>query len=128
MVVCVMPETFKNFVDGKWLVARTGRTFEDENPASRGSDLGFFQSSGAEDVLEAIAAADRAFRTWRRTPLAERQRYIAEFLRLLRESREELARVVTLENGKTIRESRAEVDSALIEGSYHLNQVAAFYG
>jgi aldehyde dehydrogenase (NAD+) len=87
-----------------------------------------FQSSTAEDVAEAIAAAYDAFRTWRRTPLSQRQQHIAEFLRLLKESREELARVVTLENGKTIRESRAEVDSALVEGSYHLNQVAAFYG
>ena len=60
--------------------------------------------------------------------MPERQQYIAEFLRLLKESREELARIVTLENGKTIRESRAEVDSALVEGTYHLNQVAAFYG
>ena len=43
-------------------------------------------------------------------------------------SRDELARIVTLENGKTMRESRAEVDSALVEGSYHLTQVSAFYG
>src|SRR4029079_456953 len=52
----------------------------------------------------------------------------AEFLRLLKQSREELARIVTLENGKTLRESRAEVDSALVEGHYHLTQVSAFYG
>jgi acyl-CoA reductase-like NAD-dependent aldehyde dehydrogenase len=46
----------------------------------------------------------------------------------LKDSREDLAHVVTLENGKTVRESRAEVDSALVEGRYHLNQVAAFAG
>jgi len=60
--------------------------------------------------------------------VAERQQYVAEFLRLLKTSRDELARIVTLENGKTLRESRAEVDSALVEGSYHLTQVSAFYG
>src|SRR6185369_11970560 len=58
----------------------------------------------------------------------ERQQYVSEFLRLLKESREELSRIVTLENGKTLRESRAEVDSALVEGNYHLTQVSAFYG
>ncbi len=121
-------ETFQNFVNGKWKRSRNGATFENENPAVRGSNIGLFQSSTPEDVREAIDVAHNTFRPWRRTPLAERQQYIAEFLRLLKESREELARVVTLENGKTIKESRAEVDSALVEGTYHLNQVSAFYG
>jgi aldehyde dehydrogenase (NAD+) len=123
-----MTETFKNFVGGRWKASRTGQTFENENPASTGSNLGFFQSSDADDVDEAIGEAARAFRTWRRTTVAERQQYVAEFLKLLKQSREELARIVTLENGKTLRESRAEVDSALIEGNYHLTQVSAFYG
>jgi aldehyde dehydrogenase (NAD+) len=128
MSVAEKVETFKNFVNGKWTSSRSGATFEDENPARRGSTIALFQSSTPEDTLEAIDAAEAAFRTWRRTPLTERQQYIAEFLRLLKENREELARIVTVENGKTIRESRAEVDSALVEGSYHLNQVAAFSG
>jgi len=123
-----MPDTFKNFVAGQWKDSNTGQTFENENPANKGSNLGFFQLSGTVDIDEAVSAAELAFRTWRRTAVAERQQYIAEFLRLLKESREELARVVTLENGKTLRESRAEVDSALVEGNYHLTQVSAFYG
>ena len=116
-----------NFINGTWTRASGGATFDNENPASRAS-LGLFQSSTAEDVDAAIAAAAGAFSAWRRTPLDRRQQCIAEFLRLLERSREELARIVTLENGKTIRESRAEVDSALVEGAYHLNQVAAFAG
>jgi aldehyde dehydrogenase (NAD+) len=121
-------ETFNNFVNGKWQASRNGATFENENPAFRGSNVASFQSSTPEDVREAIDVADAAFRSWRKTPLAERQQYIAEFLRLLKAEREELARIVTLENGKTIKESRAEVDSALVEGTYHLNQISAFYG
>ena len=123
-----MPETFNNFIGGRWKASRTGQTFGNENPAVKGSNLGFFQSSGPDDIGEAITEADVAFRMWRRTPVAERQQHVAEFLRLLKESREELARIVTLENGKTLRESRAEVDSALVEGNYHLTQVSAFYG
>jgi alpha-ketoglutaric semialdehyde dehydrogenase len=122
------PETFKNFIGGEWTASRSGAVFEDENPAVRGSNLAFFQASAREDVGAAIAAAENAFRQWKRTPLAQRQQYVADFLRLLKDSREELARIVTLENGKTIRESRAEVDSALVEGSHHLNQVSAFTG
>jgi acyl-CoA reductase-like NAD-dependent aldehyde dehydrogenase len=120
-------DTFDNFIRGQWTRSRRGSTFGDENPARRGSDLGSFQSSTVDDVHDAIDAAADAFRSWRRTTIAERQRPIAAFLNLLRDSREELARIVTLENGKTIRESRAEVDSALAEGSYHLQQVADFF-
>jgi len=123
-----MPETFKNFVGGRWTISRTGQTFENENPAIRGSNLGLFQSSGPDDIDEAIAVADAAFLAWRRTPLTERQQCVSAFLGLLKSSREELARIVTLENGKTLRESRAEVDSALVEGHYHLTQVSAFFG
>ena len=118
---------FNNFIAGRWTPSAGGVTFGNENPAHRGSSLGAFQSSSVHDVRDAIDAAAEAFRSWRRTSVADRQRHIAAFLNLLKDSREELARIVTLENGKTIRESRAEVDSALVEGGYHLQQVAGFY-
>jgi acyl-CoA reductase-like NAD-dependent aldehyde dehydrogenase len=123
-----MSDTFKNFIGGCWKSSPTGQTFDNENPAFKGSNLGLFQSSSPDDIDEAIASAEAAFRTWRGVPVTERQQYVSEFLRLLKSSRDELARIVTVENGKTIRESRAEVDSALVEGNYHLTQVSAFYG
>src|SRR5262249_33159434 len=110
-----MDEVFSNFICGRWTAARGAATFGDENPAVRGSNLGVFQSSTAEDVRDAVDAAAGAFPSWRRTPVVERKHHVQTFLNLLRESREELARIVTLENGKTIKESRAEVDSALVE-------------
>lgn len=119
--------TFHNFIRGRWTPSRAGATFHDENPAARGSTLGAFSSSTSADITDAIDAAADAFGSWRRTGVAERQRHVARFLRLLEDSREELARIVTLENGKTIKESRAEVDSALVEGRYHLQQVAGFF-
>ncbi len=119
--------THYNFIDGKWTASASGATFGDENPAHRGSTLGSFQSSTVDDVRGAIDAAAEAWRTWRRTSVAERQSFVSAFLELLRESRDAIARIVTLENGKTIRESRAEVDSALIEGEHHLRQAAGFF-
>jgi alpha-ketoglutaric semialdehyde dehydrogenase len=116
-----------NFIDGRWVSSRSGSTFDDENPAHRGSSVGSFQSSTADDIACAVDAAATAFRSWRRTSIADRQRHVAAFLSLLKESREEIARIVTLENGKTIRESRAEVDSALVEGGYHLQQAPGFF-
>ncbi|MEP7308345.1 MAG: aldehyde dehydrogenase family protein [Acidobacteriota bacterium] len=123
-----MVETFNNFINGAWKPSSSGATFGNENPAAIGSNLGLFQASSTDDVVEAIGAAATAFRGWRRRSIAERQQHIGHFLSLLKDAREELARIVTLENGKTIRESRAEVDSALLEGGYHLNQVARFHG
>ncbi len=119
--------TFNNFIRGQWTPSRGGATFGDENPAKKGSSIGAFQSSTVDDVRDAIGAAEEALRTWRKTAVAERRRHVAAFLALLRDSREELARIVTLENGKTIRESRAEVDSALVEGGYHVEHVERFF-
>jgi aldehyde dehydrogenase (NAD+) len=123
-----MTETFNNLIDGQWKPSAGGATVEDENPAARGSVLGHFQFSSVEDVREAVSAAEEAFRTWRRTTVPQRQQLIADFLGLLKTTREDLARIVTSENGKTIRESRAEVDSALMEGRYHVESIAAFHG
>ena len=61
-----MTETFNNFVGGEWKASRGG-TLRNENPAVQRSNLGFFQSSTAEDIVEAIEPRPTAFRTWRRT-------------------------------------------------------------
>lgn len=123
-----MTNAFRNFVAGEWRSASAGETFENENPARRGVILGEFQASGPQDMAEAVAAADAARKDWGRTPLTERQEKAGRFLELLVERSEELAAIVSNENGKTIRDARAEVQSAVTEGSYHIHQVAAFLG
>jgi alpha-ketoglutaric semialdehyde dehydrogenase len=118
---------YRSFIRGRWAASRDCATFGNENPAVRGSNLGDFQSSTVEDVRDAVDAAVHAFPSWRRTLVSDRKRHVEAFLSLLRDSRDELARIVTLENGKTIRESRAEVDSALVEGGHHVHQIETFY-
>ena len=57
-------ETFKNFVNGEWKTSRNGATFENENPALRGSNIALFQSSTPDDVREAIdVRPERTLRT-----------------------------------------------------------------
>jgi alpha-ketoglutaric semialdehyde dehydrogenase len=121
-------ETFRNLIAGSWQASRSAKTFEDENPAAKGSILGLFQSSGPADVIQAIDAASVAFPAWRDAPVRDRQAAVGRFLSLLAEGRETLARIVSQENGKTIREARAEVDSALTEGTYHQQQASRFFG
>ncbi|MCL4812674.1 MAG: aldehyde dehydrogenase family protein [Vicinamibacteraceae bacterium] len=123
-----MAEELLNYVAGEWRRCRDATTFDNEDPAARGSVLNVVQASGPDELTEAIEAADLAFRTWRRVPLHERQACIGRFLDLVRASRDELATIVSRENGKTISEARAEIDSAIVEGTYHLHQVSAFVG
>ena len=123
-----MTETLQNYINGAWCVGASGETFENENPAERGSVLNRAQASTAEDVDAAIGAAAEAFKSWSRTSVAERQAAVSRFLDALAAGREELAKIVSLENGKTINESRGEVDSALLEGRHHLQQMSLFAG
>ncbi len=123
-----MSDILQNYINGIWCESASGETFVNENPAQRGSVLNRAQASTAEDVEKAIAAAASAFKTWSRTPVGQRQAIVARFLDALAGAREELARIVALENGKTLAESRGEVDSALLEGRHHLQQMSLFAG
>jgi len=119
---------FENFIGGQWRASKANLTFTNENPAARGSVLGRFQASAPEDATAAIDAAAKAFGDWRRTTVAARQQLGLRFIQLLGERREAVARIVSLENGKTLREARSEVDSALKEGAHHVHQIATFGG
>ncbi|MBL7115913.1 MAG: aldehyde dehydrogenase [Kiritimatiellae bacterium] len=123
-----MSDVLQNYVNGAWCDSAGGELFDNENPAQRGSVLNRAQASTPEDVDAAVGAAAEAFTHWSRTPVTERQAAVGRFLDALAEGREELARIVSLENGKTINESRGEVDSALLEGRHHLQQMSVFAG
>ena len=66
-----MANSFKNFIDGKWVNARTNETYENRNPAT-GNLLGIFPKSGRPDVLKAIEAAHKAYQHWRLVPAPKR--------------------------------------------------------
>ena len=121
-------EVFHNLISGKQVPAASGRTFVNENPSERGSVLGHFPASGVADVTWAVDAANAAFAGWRATSLRDRQEAVGRFLAYMRARCEELARVVARENGKTIHEARAEIDSAIVEGTHHQQQAARFFG
>ena len=65
-------KTWGNFIDGEWRPSRSGRLFEDRNPADRDDLIGVFQESDAADVDAAVDAAARAYRTWRLVPAPKR--------------------------------------------------------
>ena len=120
-----MPQTarvFANYTNGKWVQSASGRTAPDYNPANRDEVICETQASIVEDVEAAMLGASAAFTGWRSTPAPRRAGLLQEALRLMKEREGEITRAITLENGKTLRESRAEFLSAVNEADFQIGQ------
>jgi len=96
-------------VDGEWLGADGRETQDVVNPATNRS-IGAVPLARPDDVQRAAEAAGRAFAGWRTTPPERRAEILHRAAALMRERREEIAPLVTLEQGKPMKESRNEVD------------------
>jgi len=101
-----------NYIGGQWRPAATSEHLAVVNPGTA-EVLAQVPLSGAADVALAAEAAAAAFPEWRRTPPEERVQYLFQLKRLLEEHWEEIARLLTVENGKTLAESRGEVRRAI---------------
>ena len=104
--------TLKNFIGGKWCDSRGGRV-KDFNPADVDDVVAEAPSSTAAEAAEACEAAARAFEKWRRTPAPVRGQILFKVQRRMEERRQELAEALTREEGKTIGESRGEIQRAI---------------
>jgi betaine-aldehyde dehydrogenase len=104
-------------VDGEFRAARSGETIEVLNPAT-GEVVGTVPRGGAEDIDDAVAAARRAFETWRHTSPLERARCVLAFAELISEHAEELALLDVVENGSPIREMRGDAHNAAAQLRY----------
>src|SRR5215472_6861832 len=107
-----MPDTYKNYIMGRWVESRSGRTFENRNPANGGL-LGLFPDSGAEDVNDAVAAAWAAFASWRVYPAPKRGEILFRFGTLLAARKDEIARLMTMEMGKVLKEAGGDVQEGI---------------
>ena len=101
-----------NLIGGQWKNSAASEFLKVVNPATS-ELLAEVPVSPEREVVEAIEAAAAAFPEWRRTPPEERIQYLFKLKQLLEDHLEELARLITLENGKTIAESRAEMRRAV---------------
>ena len=95
------------FIGGEWL-SGGGEEIEVRSPAT-GESLGAVRAATPEQVDEAVAAAAAAFETWRRTSVLERVEICRRAYDICMDRAEEIARMITRETGKTIRESREEM-------------------
>ena len=108
-----MPDTFLNFIDGKWQPATNGGVFPDVNPANTKEVLGEFPTASKEDVGAAVEAAAKAYPQWSGTPMPERGQILRQAARILEERAEEVAETLTREMGKTLGESAFEVQRTI---------------
>ncbi len=97
----------KLYIDGEWIGAGQRRVHRVINPATGGT-LGELPLVDAADLDRALQAADRAFRQWRRSTTEERARVLKGAAQLIRQRVDHIARIATLEEGKTLAETRAE--------------------
>jgi malonate-semialdehyde dehydrogenase (acetylating)/methylmalonate-semialdehyde dehydrogenase len=101
-----------NHLNGQWQRSTAEEYLDVINPATA-EVLAQVPLSGAADVALATQAAAAAFPEWRRTPPEERVQYLFGLKELLEEHAEEIARILTMENGKTLAESRGELRRAV---------------
>jgi malonate-semialdehyde dehydrogenase (acetylating)/methylmalonate-semialdehyde dehydrogenase len=100
-------EVVKNYINGRWIESKSKETRDVFNPAT-GELIAKTPMSTREETLEAIAAAKAAFDRWRATPVFTRVRHLNRIRDTFEEHFEELARILTTEQGKTIDEARGE--------------------
>ncbi len=123
-----MAELYKNHIDGKWVAAKSGKTFENRNPADRRDRIGLFPASGPEDMDEAVRAAKKAFARWRLVPAPKRGEILYRAGELLRRRKEEIARVMTREMGKILKETRGDVQEGIDTAYYTAGEGRRLFG
>jgi len=109
---------FQNYIGGKWQSAQSGQTFPNYNPAT-GELLGHFPLSGEAEANAAAAAARAAFDKWRLVPAPRRGEILYRVGELLLRRKEEIARTMTQEMGKILKETRGDVQEG-IDMAYYM--------
>ena len=115
------------YIDGAWLDADGGETLKVNNPAS-GEILGTVPKMGAAETRRAIEAAERALPAWRDLTAKERSQTLRRWFELIMQNQEDLARLMTLEQGKPLTESRGEIAYAASFIEWFAEEAKRVYG
>jgi aldehyde dehydrogenase (NAD+) len=108
----------QNYIAGRWVPAESGDSYQSHNPACPPQVVGEFPRSGPADVEAALASAETSRAIWNQAPAPQRAAILLRFSQLLLDSKEELARIITLEQGKALCESIGEVTRAAAEAAF----------
>ena len=115
------------YIDGQWVDADSGETFAVENPAT-GEVLAEVACCGTAETNRAIEAAGKAFEQWRHTTAKERAALLRRWFDLMMESQEDLARMMTAEQGKPLFEARGEISYGASYVEWFAEEAKRVYG
>ena len=119
MATAAAPRVYKNFINGEWVEAGSGKAYENRNPANSNELVGMFVSSSSEDVDAAVDAANEAYKSWRLVPAPKRAEILYRAAELLLQRKENFAKDMTREMGKVLAEARGDVQEA-IDMTYYM--------
>ncbi|WP_404407808.1 aldehyde dehydrogenase family protein [Jeotgalibacillus malaysiensis] len=124
----VKTDAVKNYIDGSWQAAAKGETMESFNPAT-GELVGVAQKSGLDDIKLAIEAAKNAFENedWKYNS-SKRSDALMKWAANLSEHKERIAKLLTQENGKTLKESRVEIGACIDTLKYFAGMARSVFG
>jgi alpha-ketoglutaric semialdehyde dehydrogenase len=117
-----------NFIDNTWQPSETGRTFDNLNPADSNDVIGAFPLSSATDVDAAVSAAARAFAEWRLVPAPKRGDILRRAGDIFTRRKDELAEIMTREMGKTITETKGDIQEAIDTAYYAATETRRLFG
>jgi succinate-semialdehyde dehydrogenase / glutarate-semialdehyde dehydrogenase len=115
------------FIDGKWRAAISGEMLPIYNPATD-EQLGSVAHARAEDLRQAVEAAERGFALWRRRPPIERAQIMRKASKLLRERAARIARLLSLEQGKILTEALGEIERVADSNDWLAGEAERIYG
>ena len=121
-------EKFKNYINGEWVPAISGKTFLNYNPANLEDVIGEFALSDKEDVDKAVEVAKAAFEKWRLVPAPIRGEIMRKVGDIFSRRKKELARIMTREMGKPTFETEGDVQEAIDTAYYAASETRRLFG
>ncbi len=123
-----MTKNFKNYINGEWVDASSGETFENMNPSNREEIIGVYPRSGKEDVDGAVKSSLNTFDLWKAVPPTERGEILFKAGSLMASRKKELAEILSRENGKTVNGAMGDVQSGIDMAFFAAGEGRRFYG
>ena len=121
-------QTYANFINGEWVPAASGETFENRSPADTSDLVGRFAASSSADVDRAVASAAEAYTTWRQVPAPKRADILLRAAQLFAERKDRFARDMTREMGKVVAETGGDVQEAIDMAQLMAGEGRRLYG
>jgi len=124
----VVDEYLDILAGGEWMTGHSGEIFEVRNPADRDDLIAVFARGDAVDIDEAVGAAKKAYPGWMATPAPKRADYVYRVGLMLEQQKEELAQLMSREMGKTLKESRADIQEGIDFAVFMAGEGRRMYG